>query len=195
MSIHRGDRRNTRRGQAVIEFALALPFLLIMVIGGFVVGMMFDRHLTVLQLVRNAGSMYARGIDFGNDTNKSVLLRSASGLAITPNGGDGVVYLSVVMMVPPGGGDNENQPVITQRIAIGSSNLKPSPLGVPPVDPSGAVPDFLNDPAAVATLSADVSGKMRPNDRLFIAEAYHEPIDLNYSPIQFVDLLYSRAHF
>ena len=70
------DRNETatrnQRGQIIMEFAFAFPFLMVVLLGTFVVGLMLDRQLTVSQLVRNAGNMYARNFDFEPDANKQV---------------------------------------------------------------------------------------------------------------------------
>ncbi len=187
--------RGTRDGQAAVEFGLAMPFMVLMVVGSFCVGMMFDRYLTLTQLARNAGNMYARGIDFSSAQNREVLLRSATGLNITTDAGDGVVYLSLVVMAPPGSGANENQPVVTQRYFIGNTGVRSSGLGSPPTTAEGSVPDYYNEPLAVATLPAAVASRLRPSERLFIAESAYIPRELEYAPIFSVDQLYARAYF
>ena len=187
--------RADRRGQSVIEFAVAMPFMILITIGSFVVGMSMDRYITVEQLVRNAGNMFARGIDFSSPQNQQVLLRAASGLDITTTGGEGVVYLSLVLMAPPGSGANENQPVIAQRFVIGNTAKGASSVGTPPVDSDGTVPDYFNDPAAVATLPTAVTSALVPNQRVFVSEVRHDGNRFNFSPIISSGAMYSRALF
>ncbi|MEZ5397330.1 MAG: pilus assembly protein [Bryobacterales bacterium] len=95
-SIVRFLRRRFRglgnEGQSVVEFAVALPFLVLMSIGSFAVGMILDRHLTLGQVVRNGGNMYARGIDFASDQNKNFIIDAATGLDLHLNSGHTAVW-------------------------------------------------------------------------------------------------------
>ena len=179
----------------MVEFAVVFPFLVLLVIGSFATGMVMDRHLVVSQLVRNAGNMYARGIDFASTVNKQVLLRSASGLNIQTAGGQGVVYLSLVVKAPPGSGANQNQPVIAQRFVVGNTAIAASRLGTPPVNANGSVPNFFNDLNARATLPAAISAGLGPNQRVFVAEVEYEPTELQFAPIVAPNRMYSRAFF
>ena len=87
------------RGQSIVEFALALPFLVLMAVGTFAVGIIVDRHLTVGQVVRNGGNMYASGIKFDSTQNKQLLIDSGPGLDFQLTGGKTAVYLSLLTRV------------------------------------------------------------------------------------------------
>ena len=188
-------RPSGRRGQSIIEFAFSLPFLVLIVVGTFAVGMLLDRHMTVTQLVRNAGNMFARGIDFSLDSNKQVLLRAATNMNMTINGGDGVVYLSLVVIAPPGSGDNEGLPVVAQRFRIGDSQVAISQIGTPPVNADGSVPDFFNASNARATLPTAITNELQANERVFVSEVFHEPKQLLFPGIVAPEIISAIAYF
>ncbi|MDA0207741.1 MAG: pilus assembly protein, partial [Acidobacteria bacterium] len=87
-------------GQSVVEFAVALPFLVLMSVGTFAVGMILDRHLTLGQVVRNGGNMYARGIDFSINQNKQFIMDSGTGLDLQLTGGKSAVWFTLLTRVP-----------------------------------------------------------------------------------------------
>ena len=118
------------RGSALIEFALLMPLFIMLCFGSLIAGIVIDRYNTVLQVVRNAGGMYARGVDFSIETNKQLLLLSAAGLGMTTTGGKGVIYLSTVSK-GAAGTPNSGKLVISERFAIGSRSLASSSIGTP----------------------------------------------------------------
>jgi TadE-like protein len=205
-SIARLARRiaKNQTGQSVIEFAVSLPFLVLMAIGTFAVGMVIDRHLTMGQLVRNAGNMFARGISFNSNQNKQFLVSAATGMGMTLTGGKTVVYLSLLQMIPatancgtgPGSCANAGQVVIAQRFSVGNTSIDISKFGMPSnILANGNHADFFNDPDAVATVPAALSSVMAPNEILYAVEAYHEPETLAFQGIFAPDVMYSRAFF
>lgn len=192
------------RGQSVIEFAVAMPFLVMMAVGTFAVGMVIDRHLTLGQLVRNAGNMFARGISFTSDQNKQFLVDAATGMGMTLNGGKSVVYLSLLQKIPAnancGGGAgscaNAGDVVIAQRFAIGNTSIEDSRFGMPQnLLADGNHEDFFDDTDALATVPGTLSGAMVDNEILYAVEAFHEPDTLAFQGIFAQDLMYSRAFF
>jgi len=191
----RRRRASGRRGQSIIEFAFALPFLILIVVGTFAVGMLLDRHMTVTQLVRNAGNMFARGIDFSLDANKQVLLRAATNMNMTVSGGDGIVYLTLVVIAPPGSGDNEGLPVMAQRFQIGDAQVASSQIGSPPVNADGTVPDFFNAAGARATLPTAITNVLLPNERVFVSEVIHQPKQLMFPGIVAPESMSAIAYF
>jgi hypothetical protein len=193
-----------RRGQSVVEFAVALPFLVLMAVGTFAVGMLIDRHLTLGQLVRNAGNMFARGISFTSDQNKQFLVDAATGMGMTLNGGNAVVYLSLLQKIPAtancGGGAgscaNAGEIVIAQRFTVGNTSIEDSRFGMPAnIQSDGNHQDFFDDPDAVAAVPASLSGAMADNEILYAVEAFHEPATLAFQGIFAPELMYSRAFF
>ena len=195
-AMRKGLARSTgSRGQIILEFAFSFPFVLLMLVGTFAIGMMLDRQLTVTQLARNAGNMYARGFDFEPNSNKEVLLRAATGLGITLNGGKGVVYLSTIRVAPIGSGANEGQPVLIERFVIGAPATLASSVGMPPALADGTVPDYYNEPTALATIPSTLAAGLLPGDRLFVAEVFHEASELTFPGIVSPDLMRARFFF
>jgi hypothetical protein len=193
-----------QRGQSVVEFAVSLPFLVLMAIGTFAVGMVIDRHLTMGQLVRNAGNMFARGISFSSTQNKQFLVAAATGMGMTLTGGKAVVYLSLLQKIPtdadcgtgPGSCANAGEVVIAQRFTVGNTSIDDSKFGMPSnLLSDGNHADFFDDPDAVATVPTSLSSIMAPNEILYAVEAYHEPDTLAFQGIFAPDVMYSRAFF
>ena len=181
-----------RRGQAIAEFALSLPFLILISVGTFALGVVIDRHLTVTQLVRNAGNMYARGVDFTLVQNKELLLKAADGMEMTVDDGQGVIYLSTVILSQEG--DNEGDPVVSERIVIANASLHDSAVAMPTtVLPNGEVVDYDNDANAVASLPPGV--ELFGNERIYVAETFHDPQNLVFEGIFVPQGLYSAAFF
>ena len=181
-----------RRGQAIAEFALSLPFLILISVGTFALGVVIDRHLTVTQLVRNAGNMYARGVDFTLVQNKELLLKAADGMEMTVDGGQGVIYLSTVILSQEG--DNEGDPVVSERIVISNAGLHDSAVAMPTtILPNGEVVDYDNDANAVASLPPGV--ELFGNERIYVAETFHDPRNLAFEGIFVPQGLYSAAFF
>jgi len=195
-AMHR-SRKN--RGSAVMEFAVSLPFLIAMGVGTFALGAIIDRHLTVTQLVRHAGNMYGRGVDFTQDQNKQVLLQAASGMNMTISGGQGVIYLSLVVQSPPNGPGqnrpNANMAVVAHRVVIGNGPLANSAIAMPTgVASNGEVAGCYDDNvSARATLPPGLT--LNANERFYIAEVIHTPKELGFPGIFAPSRLYSRAVF
>ena len=192
--------------QSVVEFAVALPFLIMMCLGTFAVGMIIDRHLTVGQLVRNGGNMFARGVSFVSDQNKQFLVDAASGMGMTLNGGNAVVYLSLLERVPAtvrcGAGTcaNAGLIVISQRFAVGNESLAASKFGSPAnIDSQGNHLDAFGDTDAraanvPASLNSGAAG-LRANEIVYVVETFHTPATLSFPGIFSPQILYSRAFF
>lgn len=182
MNFHRiritrsDDRlRHRRKGQALIEFALTMPILLLIAFGTLSASQLLERYLTVLQLVRNAGNMYSRSVDFSLLQNRQLLLASSNGLSMTLNGGDGIVYLSRVEVADAG--SNNGFPVVTNRIALGNAALLSSRIAAPAtVLGNGDVVDYQNDPLARAAIASSLT--LVGNDIAYVVEAYHTPTDI-----------------
>lgn len=192
--------------QSVVEFAVALPFLVLMGIGTFAVGIIIDRHLTVGQLVRNGGNMFARGVSFVSNQNKQFLVDAADGMGMTLTGGNAVVYLSLLQRVPTtarcGGGAcaNAGMIVIVQRFSVGNITLAPSRFGMPSqldsegnhLDPFGSTEARAgNVPASLDNIS---SGLM-PNEIVYVVESFHTPSTITFPGIFSPQMMYSRAFF
>ena len=159
--------------------------------------MLLERYLNVINLVRNAGSMYSRNMNFEFDANRELLVRAATGMGMTTTSGRGVILLSRVVIAQFG--INQGLPVIDRRFVIGNPSLASSRIGTPfTVDPvTGVVTDPENDPTALVDSGATTPFQNIINagaDRVFMAEVTHEPTDLVLLGL-FDGGMYSRAFF
>ncbi|MCB1021253.1 MAG: pilus assembly protein [Bryobacterales bacterium] len=180
---------NCRRGNAVAELALCMPVLVFALLGVVSGGLVFDRYMTVVQLSRNAASMYSRGTNFALDDNKDLLLLGQE-LSITRNGGDGVIYLTRVVLAPAGTA-NEGQLVVAERHLIGNPAFAASAVGQPNPSiwpnpdkpaPTGEVKDYFQDPSAVATVPAALM-TLPLGESMYIAEVYHSSDGLRFGDV------------
>ena len=184
-------------GNNLVEFALVLPILVILALGLTSTGQLLDRYLNILNLVRNAGNMYSRNVDFERVPNQELLLRAATDMNMTVNSGNGVVLLSKVSLATFG--VNDGLPIIEERFTIGNSGSGSSHAGTPAtVDPvTGKVDDPENDPSAVVSSSLRSTFLDMINagsDRIFFAEVVHQPNDL-FLPLAGGSGLYARVFF
>jgi hypothetical protein len=192
--------------QSVVEFAVALPFLVLMGVGTFAVGIVIDRHLTVGQLVRNGGNMFARGVSFVSNQNKQFLIDAADGMGMTLTGGNAVVYLSLLQRVPStaqcgsGACANAGMVVIAQRFSVGNRTLAASKFGMPVnLDTEGNHLDSFDDTDARATnvpaALNNVSSGLKPNEIVYVVESFHTPSTITFPGIFAPQMMYSRAFF
>jgi hypothetical protein len=192
--------------QSIVEFAVALPFLVLMCMGTFAVGMIIDRHLTVGQVVRNGGNMFARGVSFVSDQNKQFLVDAATGMGMTLNGGTAVIYLSLLERVPLtakcGSGicANAGMIVISQRFSVGNESLAASKFGMPAnLDAEGNHLNAFGDTDAragniPASLGNTATG-LQANEIVYVVETLHTPTTLTFPGIFSPQMMYSRAFF
>ena len=200
---HRTGKPGSCAGASVIEMALILPLLLSIIFGALTASLVLERLLSVLQVVRYAGSMYARGTDFSVASNKTLLLMGAGGLGITSSGGTGVIYLSAVVKAGPGTVYHD-QLVIAERFVIGNTSVTASHIGTPSVAiwpdttkpmPNGQVKNFENEASAVASLPA-AFGSIGYNERIYVVEVCDSLTDLGgYMSLLHMDKFYTRAFF
>ena len=175
-------KRTDTRGVSTIEFAFSLLVLVPLLLGTGVIGINMIRTQQVIQLARDAGHMYARGLDLYQPGNQTILgnVGADLGLSTTAGQGNAVVMLSALTYVDrnacaavgavDAGGDptadctNFGKWVFTQRIVIGKSSLRASNFGSPltsgptgvTVDPSTGLiskADSVTKAGAVATFS------------------------------------------
>jgi len=176
---------------AIMEFAFCLTFFwLPLFLGTAVIGFNLVRAVQVTQVCRDAGHMYASGIDFSQSTYQNLFVSLAIGLNMSTNGGNGVEILSTVMYVDStacttGGYQadsthcpNLNKIVFTRRIVIGNSSVHSSNLGNPvpaDMDSSGnvSVAGYLTDTGnQVANFSSIIplsSGQFAYVSELFVS--------------------------
>jgi hypothetical protein len=142
-------RHKNLRGVAIVEFSFVLLVLVPLLLGTAVIGVNMVRSLQTVQLARDAGHMYARGVDFSQDGNKTILasIGSGVGLSATAGSGSAVVILSSIIYVDkaiclsdglavdaggnPIGCTNFGKWVFSQRLNIGQPTVHPSIFGSP----------------------------------------------------------------
>src|ERR1019366_10350955 len=89
--------RPTRfRGVASVEFAFVVLVLVPLLLGTGAAGINMILTLQTIQVARDAGHMYARGLDFSQPGNKTILanLGQTLGLSTTAGSGSALVILS-----------------------------------------------------------------------------------------------------
>ena len=150
--------RNRRlRGVAIVEFSFVLLVLIPLLLGTAEIGVNMVRSLQTVQLGRDAGHMYARGVDFSQDGNKTILttIGASVGLNTTAASSNAVVILSSVTYVDnaiclsdglvddingnPIGCTNWKKWVFTQRLVLGQPSIHASNFGSPVVGGSTGV--------------------------------------------------------
>jgi Flp pilus assembly protein TadG len=182
-------QRKSNRGAFLLEFALVSTFILIpLILGTMTVGMTLVRTIHVYQLNRDAGHMFARGVDFSQAQNRALLIQMSAGLNITDSGGNGVIILSLIQAV------NAGQAVCTRQLVIGNAGLRPSSFTNPTlVDSSGNV-TIAGDPGAVANSFLNVMA-MAPGDTAYVAESYFSSSDYDWTGFLTGNGTYTRAVF
>jgi hypothetical protein len=142
-------KHRNSRGISSIEFAFGMLVLLPLFLGTGVTGINMIRGLQTVQLARDAGHMYARGLDFSQPGNQTVLVNLGSNLGLSSTAGQGnaVVILSALTYVDKnacaavGDVDSNGNPtsactnytkwVFTQRLEIGNTSIRTSNYGSP----------------------------------------------------------------
>ena len=171
-----------KRGVSTIEFAFSMLVLVPLLLGTGVIGINMIRTQQVIQLARDSGHMYARGLDLYQPGNQTILgnVGADLGLSTTAGQGNAVVILSSLTYVDKNacaavgavdaGGDptsactNFTKWVFTQRLVVGNSSLRTSNFGSPltsgptgvTVNPATGLiskADYVTKAGAVATFS------------------------------------------
>lgn len=173
-------QEHNKRGVAIIEMTLSMLVMVPLLLGTAAIGLNLVRTHETIQLARDAGNMYARssarGINFAQPGNKTILANIGSnlGLQTTPGQGTAVVILSALTYVdipacssqglvsggvPTAECTNYTKWVFTQRIVIGNSAVRTSILGTPtgvvidPITCKISPSDYIKKAGAVATFT------------------------------------------
>jgi hypothetical protein len=141
------DRRNLR-GASSLEFALIVLTLVPLLLGIGATGINLIRTLQTAQLARDAGHMFARGVDFSQPGNQTVLNNIGSNLGFSSAAGSGsaalifsaLTYVDQNTCAAAGAVDGNGNPsgctnlgkwVFTQRLVMGNSGVRASNIGSP----------------------------------------------------------------
>ena len=183
-----------RRGSSTIEFVLVSSvFLVPLLLGLFSVGFGLIRDMQGVQLTRDVGHMWARGVDFSTQQNQDLLAnRLAQGLSLVSNSGsvtggttgNGVVVLSIFTNIGAGTCNNCNNgghTVLVRRIIIGNHAKFTSAYGTPDSSlinqTTGAIANYSTDVSARADNFNNVMA-MNAGDITYFAETYFVSPDL-----------------
>lgn len=168
-----------KRGSAIIEFVLAAALIYTpLILGTIVIGMNLIRAIQVTQLNRDAGHMFARGVDFTLAANQQILQHLAGGLDLTP-GGKSVVILSQIVKVDCGSCANKNVAVFMRQIVLGNSALRASRFGTPPTISGGTVENYDSNLAARTVNFDPAVMPMQTGEMAYVAEAYYRSSELD----------------
>jgi hypothetical protein len=205
----RREIRKRQNGNAIIEFALVITFLVTLLMGTFSVGMTLTKSVQAGVIARDAGAMFMRYVDFTLTGNKDILVRLANGMRMTTSGGDGVVIMTQIMKVgtaecaagglSTGACPNYNRPVVIKRVAVGNAGLYTTTYGNPAAsliqtDGTISTTDYLND----ATVRADnFSSVMSLNEGeyAFLSEAYFRTPEIDMPGYRDNTYVYQRNIF
>jgi hypothetical protein len=167
---------------ASVEFAFIVMVLVPLLLGTGAAGINMILTLQTIQLARDVGHMYGRGLDFSQPGNQTIVgnLGSSLGLSTTAGSGSAVVILSALTYVDnaackaagavdlhgnPSGCTNLGKWVFTQRLEIGNPSVRTGNVGSPvtsgtgkvTVDPTTgkiSVTDYVTKTGAVATFNS-----------------------------------------
>ena len=196
-----------RRGVAVVEFTLSLLFLVPLLLGTFVFGFRLIRSIEMMQITRDLGHMYLKGINFRNpgpQQNAQTLARSYS----LDAAGASAVILSQLKIVQQADCDaaaiapagtpcaNLNQPVFVEQLTLGNSSVGASPFGTPPLlyDKTVSAAARANSPTAVASRFTSVM-TLKAGETAYVAEMINLTPDLNIPGFSGRPQVYARAIF
>lgn len=203
--------RRTDRGSILVEFVLSSIFWVPLLMGTFVVGLNLLRAIQVTQICRDAGHMFAYGVDFSQAGNQNLIIRLANGLNFSIGGGNGVVIFSTLTYIDSaqctGAGlsadttncPNLNQIVFTRRIAVGNSSARASNFGTPGsgiVDANGYIPSssyLSNTTARAAGFSSLLP--LAAGQFAYLSEVYVASPDIDWTNFMTGTGVYARSIF
>src|SRR5271157_576493 len=108
-ALYQFRKRQARKGQKgsmIVEFVLVMALIMVpLLLGLMVVGFNLIRSIQVNQVNRDAGHMFARGVDFSSDPNglidRAILFQMAPQLQITTSSGLENMILSAIEYIGP----------------------------------------------------------------------------------------------
>jgi|SRR5579871_57685 len=187
-------RKHGERGSMMIEFVLVSSFFLVpLIIGTFTYGFAVIRSVEAVQLTRDVGHMYSRGVDFSVTANQALFTVTngqntsnlGQGLNIVSSGGVtggttgyGVVVLSTLTKLASGACNNCGHVVVMNRIVIGNNSLFTTGYGTPStINSNGDVPNYTTDSSARADSFANLM-TLNSGEIAYLAESYVTAPDL-----------------
>jgi Flp pilus assembly protein TadG len=206
---HRAAR--SRRGTAIIEFTLSSVVLIPLLLGVFVYGFRLIRSLQMVQVTRDLGHMYIRGINFRNAGPIQNAQTLASGFNLTATGTSVVVFSKVKVIqqadcdaanaiapnvLPPGNTCvNLNLPVFMEQLTIGNTSDGSSAWGAPTplqADFTVSVRDLGRTTTEQATGFGNVI-TLKAGEIAYVAEMVNTTPDLNIVGFSGRPQVYARS--
>src|SRR5579884_4342266 len=93
-------KRDSERGTSIIEFAVVSIVLIPLLFGVVAFGVNLGHTTQVIQISRDVGHMYAKGVDFSLPGNQNIVVNLATPMGMTSTtAGNGVVILSRIQQV------------------------------------------------------------------------------------------------
>lgn len=178
-----------RRGVTSIEFVLVATFFYVpLIVGTLTTGFSLVRGMQALELTRDVGHMFGKGVDFSIQSNQNIVVNEIGApLGLTGNGGNvtggtlgsGAIVLSQVTQIGAAqctSCANLNHTVIARRIVIGNKTLYTSKYGgAMTIDSSnGDVQNYMTDPSARADSFSNILS-LNAGEMAFLAESYFVP--------------------
>jgi Flp pilus assembly protein TadG len=182
-------------GQALLEFALVVPLILLLVLGVVEVSYAtLDQHV-VSRMSREGSNLISRDTTM---TDSATALASMSSLPVNFNDGSSTVIFSVVKQVATAGAANFNKPVLYQRFVYGTypgSSILNNPGGA-----FGPAPDYtaVNSDNDVSLQVTNAPATLAVGGMLYVTEIYtRHPLltPLNQFGVPMPTTLYSIAYF
>jgi len=209
------NRRRNQKGNALLEFAIVSIVIIPLFFGMVGVGVNLGHMNQVLQITRDAGHMYAKGVDFSVAANQNILVNLATGTGFAATGGNGVMMFSEVIQVyladctaagyTSSNCTNLNKLVFTNRIVVGDSTIRASNYGTPSstiVSSNGniAPSDYLTNSSAVVggTFSSELTTAgltLNDGDVAYATEFYLQTPDISFLGTVGSSGVYAKAIF
>jgi hypothetical protein len=183
-------QKRRERGSMMIEFVLVSSFFLVpLIIGTFTYGFAVIRSVEAVQLTRDIGHMYSRGVDFSVQNNQALFAQSSNSTSIANLGqgmniianngnvtggsaGNGVVVLTTVTKLAAGACGNCGHVVVMNRIVIGNNTLFTTAYGSPTsINSNGDVTDYTTNSNARADSFTSLM-TLNDNEIAYLAESY-----------------------
>jgi len=211
-------RLKKQSGATIIEFTLALTFLVPLLIGTYVFGFRLVQAQQIDQVTRDLAHMYSRGVDFTTVGGASEAEALAGQFGLTATGNCALIFSTITLATTADcqafNGTNtcpnltNNQAVFTQQVGIGNVTANASVFGTP--SSTGSLP-------ATSGVSNDYSSNPTPANQggaawavangfqgivtltsaqiVYVVEMYDNTPALNVAGITGQPLVYSRAIF
>ena len=186
-------QKRHERGSMMIEFVLVSSFFLVpLIIGTFTYGFAVIRSVQAVELTKDVGHMYSRGVDFSTQANQNLLAGSlAQGLSLVANSGNviggsngnGVVVLSTVTYLTNStcnNCSNAGHVVVMRRIVVGNNTVFSTLYGHPTsslIQSNGDVQNYQTDASAQADAFSNLL-TLNPGQIAYLAESYVTAPDL-----------------